>query len=78
MPNHYNERWEGPIRGFRLPMTAWNRLADEGITTFNQLKAVADQLERFEGIGPKTAEVIRGEIARIAASEEQPSAVRPN
>ena len=46
MPNHFNERWEGPIRGLRLPLTVWNTLRDEGITTIDQLRAVADQLDQ--------------------------------
>ncbi|WP_157934315.1 hypothetical protein [Microvirga ossetica] len=55
MPNHYLERWEGPNRGFRLPLAAWNSLHEEGITTLDQLKAGADQLERLVGIGAKMA-----------------------
>jgi len=78
MPNYFNERWEGPIRGLRLPLTVWNRLADEGITTFDQLKAIVDQLERLDKIGPKIAQVIREELAHMAAPEEQPSAVNHN
>jgi hypothetical protein len=69
MPTHYYERFEGPIRGLRLPLAAWNSLHDEGITTLDQLKAV--RLERLVGIGPKLAQVIRDELARLAA--EQPS-----
>jgi endonuclease III len=33
--------------------------------TVAQLKAVADRLERLEGMGPKTARVVREELARI-------------
>jgi len=43
MPNQYCERWEGPIRGLRLPLAAWNRLQEEGITTIDQLQAAADR-----------------------------------
>ena len=68
--SNYPELWEGPIRGLRLPFTAWNRLLAEGITTFEQLKAAAHQLEQINGIGPKMARVIRDEIARAAASNE--------
>jgi endonuclease III len=42
-------------------------LEDEGITTIDQLKAVADQLERLPGIGMKTARIIRDEITRVSA-----------
>jgi hypothetical protein len=73
MPSHLHERWEGPIRGLRLPLTAWNSLQAEGITTLGQLMAVADRLEQLIRIGPKTAQVIREELARVAASEGQPS-----
>jgi endonuclease III len=65
MPSHFDDRWGGPIRGLRLPLTAWRSLEDGGITTIAQLKAVADQLERLPGIGPKTAQVLRKELARI-------------
>ena len=71
MASHLHESWEGPIRGLRLPLTAWNSLQAEGITTLGQLMAVADRLERLTGIGPKTAQVIRKELARVAASEGQ-------
>jgi Holliday junction resolvasome RuvABC DNA-binding subunit len=69
MPTHYDERWGGPIRGLRLPLAAWTSLKDDGITTIAQLKAVADQLERLPGIGPKTAQVLRKELARASAPE---------
>jgi len=44
-------------------------LRRENITTMSKLRAVADRLERFEGIGSKLAQAIRAELARI----EQPS-----
>ncbi|WP_162820757.1 hypothetical protein [Microvirga calopogonii] len=69
MPNHYKERWEGPIRGLRLPLAAWNSLHKEGITTIDQLTAVADRLERLPGIGLTMARIIRQELARLAATE---------
>lgn len=69
MPNHYSERWEGPIRGLRLPLAAWNSLHDEGIRTIDQLKAVADRLELLVGIGSNMARVIRAELTRISAPE---------
>jgi hypothetical protein len=69
MPNHFDERWLGPIRGLRLPLTVWNTLMDEGITTLDQLRAIADQLERLPGIGSKMARVTREELARASAPE---------
>jgi DNA-directed RNA polymerase alpha subunit len=73
MPNYYVERLRGPIKGLRLPLIAWNRLKAEGITTLDQLKAVADELEYLNRVGPKTARTIREELSRLEASEEQPS-----
>jgi hypothetical protein len=70
MPNHYLERWEGPIKGLRLPLAAWNSLHDEGITTLDQLKAVANQLEQFVGIGTKIAGLIREELTRLADGDK--------
>jgi hypothetical protein len=69
--SHYHERVEGPIRGLRLPSMAWNKLQDENIRTFDQLKAAAHRLDQIFGIGPKMAQVIRDEITRVAASKEK-------
>jgi len=69
MPNHYDERWEGPIRGLRLPLTAWNSLQEDGISTIDQLRAIAHQLESLPGIGTKTAQVILAELARVSPAE---------
>jgi len=66
MPNHFNERWEGPIKGLRLPLIVWNTLMDEGITTLDELRAIADQLERLPGIGSKMAWVTREELVRAS------------
>lgn len=55
----------GPITGLHLPRHAWHGLRKHGIMTVAQLKAVADRLERLEGMGPKTARVVREELARI-------------
>jgi hypothetical protein len=65
------EDCEGPIRGLRLPLNAWNALHREGITTIAQLRAKADRIERFSGIGPKTALAIRVELGRVALLEAQ-------
>jgi DNA integrity scanning protein DisA with diadenylate cyclase activity len=71
MPTHHDERWGGPIRGLRLPLTIWNSLRDEGITTISRLQAIADQLEKLDGIGPKAARIIREELARVSAPRGQ-------
>jgi hypothetical protein len=68
MPHGKWERFGGPIRGLRLPLNAWDALRREGITTIGQLRAVADRLETLPSIGPKTAHLIREELARVTAS----------
>jgi DNA-directed RNA polymerase alpha subunit len=67
------EDCEGPIRGLRLPLNAWNVLHRENITTLPQLTAIADRIERFPGIGAKTALAIRVELGRLALLEAQSS-----
>jgi hypothetical protein len=75
MPNPLNDGWGGPIRGLHLhlPLTVWSSLRDEGVTTIDELRVVADQLERLPGIGTKTARLIRDELARASALEGGPS-----
>jgi DNA-directed RNA polymerase alpha subunit len=58
------EKIPGPIEGLRLPQRAWAMLRRENITTIDRLRAVADRLQRFEGVGFRTARAIREEIAR--------------
>jgi hypothetical protein len=70
MPNGFHGSCEGPIGRFRLPQSVWNVLQRENITTFDQLRAVADRIEQFLGIEPKMALVVRDEIARVAAFTE--------
>ena len=72
MPLFY-EACKGPIDGLSLPHNAWEVLRRENIETLDQLKAVVDRLEQFEGIGPKTARVIRRELARVTSSGEPTS-----
>ncbi len=63
----------GPIHGLRLPRQAWAGLCKHGITTLDQLEAMADRLKRLEHIGPKTARVVRKELARLAVLPAQAS-----
>jgi DNA-directed RNA polymerase alpha subunit len=66
-----NPRWDligGPIRGLRLPFQAWEALRKEGITTVDRLRVVADEIHTLPGIGPKTAQLIREELARVTSS----------
>ena len=78
MPLFY-ETCKGPIDGLSLPHNAWEVLRRENIETLDQLKAVVDRLEQFEGIGPKTARVIRGNSPASRRPESQPPAeVKPS
>jgi hypothetical protein len=72
MPNPRWERIGGPIRGLRLPLEAWEALRREGITTLDGLRAMADQIHTLPGIGSKTAQLIREELARVTSSKEGP------
>ena len=65
MSSGYFQPCEGPIRGLRLPLNASVELERANITTLDQLMAVAPRLERIRGIGPKTAQTIRAELARL-------------
>jgi hypothetical protein len=40
--------------------------------TLNRLKAVVYRIEQFTGVGVKTAQAVRAELARVALLEEQP------
>ncbi len=63
----------GPIEGLHLPSRAWSALRDEDITTLDQLIMAASRIERVTpGIGRKTAQRIRAELARVLAAERQP------
>ena len=72
MPRHF-ETCGGPIEGLYVPRLAWDVFDRENIQTIDQLRAVAGQLERFDGIGSKTAQAIRLELDRVAAPGEQTS-----
>jgi DNA-directed RNA polymerase alpha subunit len=61
----------GPIRGLRLPYETWEALRREGITTLERLRAMADEIHTLPGIGPKTAQMIREEFARVTSSRKR-------
>jgi hypothetical protein len=65
------ETCAGTLKDLYLPCLAWEVLRREDIQTIDQLRAVAGQLDQFDGIGPITAQVIRQELDRIAAPGEQ-------
>jgi hypothetical protein len=61
---------DGPIHGLYLPQRAWEVLDREHVRTVDQLRAIANRLERLDGIGPITARTIRQELDRVAAPGE--------
>ena len=65
------ETCEGTLEGLYLPQLAWDVFHRENIQTIDQLRAVAGQLERFDGFGPITVRAIRQELDRVAAPGEQ-------
>jgi hypothetical protein len=69
MPSALHRPRTGPIRGLRLPHNAWLVLHRENITTIDELRAVADNLKGFDGIGPKTARAIRAELTRVVSPD---------
>jgi hypothetical protein len=70
MPQFY-DTCAGPIQGLYLPPPAWDVLRRENIQTLEQLKAAADQLEQFDGISVRMAQVIRQALAHVALPENQ-------
>jgi DNA-directed RNA polymerase alpha subunit len=70
MPTNPWDLSEGYIPGLRLPQSTWNALRLEGITTIEQLRAMADQVHKLPGIGRKSAQVIREELARLAPPDQ--------
>jgi DNA-directed RNA polymerase subunit F len=70
-PCYYYDLRAGPIEGLNLPYATWVVLRRENITTLDQLRTVADHLEQVVGIGPKTARMIREELARVVPSKNR-------
>jgi DNA-directed RNA polymerase alpha subunit len=70
MPKGIAERWEGHIPGLRLPLNTWDALQREGITTIEQLRAMAARIHWLPGIGRKSAQIIREELARLAPPDQ--------
>jgi DNA-directed RNA polymerase alpha subunit len=68
---HFYDTCAGPIRGLYLPVIAWEVLGRENIQTIDQLRADADRLEQFDGIGSRMAQVIRQALVHVASPEEQ-------
>ena len=72
MPHVY-DTCPGPIEGLYLPPIAWEVLQRENIQTMEQLRANEHQLEQFDGISPRMAQVIRLALAYVIPFEEQTS-----
>jgi hypothetical protein len=63
---HFYDTCAGPIAGLHLPPIAWEALQRENIQTMDELRANADRLEQFDGIGPGMAHMIRLTLAYVA------------
>ncbi len=48
---HFYDTYAGPIAGLYLPLIAWEVLQRENIQTMDELRANADRLEQFDGLG---------------------------
>jgi hypothetical protein len=48
---HFYDTCAGPIAGLYLPPIAWEVLQRENIQTLDELRANADRLEQFDGLG---------------------------
>jgi hypothetical protein len=70
---HFYSTCIGPIKDLYLPPVAWDVLRREKIRTLEQLRSVADGIDRLPGIGDGSARVVREELARLTSLEEQPS-----
>jgi len=68
---HFYDTCAGPIEGLYLPPSAWEVLQREDIQTLDQLRANADRLEQFDGIGVGMAHMIRLTLAYVAPFGER-------
>ena len=73
---HFYDTCAGHIEGLYLPPVAWEVLRRENIQTIDQLRANADQLEQFDGISVRIAQVIRLALAYVAPFGEQTSSTK--
>jgi hypothetical protein len=70
---HFYDTCAGPIEGLYLPPVAWEVLRRENIQTLDQLRANAHQLEQFDGMSVRMAQVIRIALAYVTPFEDQTS-----
>jgi hypothetical protein len=73
---HFYDTCAGPIAGLYLPPIAWEVLQRENIQTLDELRANADRLEQFDGIGPGMAHMIRLTLAYVAPLGEQTASTK--
>ena len=66
MPRGTSKLPHDPFDGLRLPLNAWRALESAQITSLNQLKVLAPLIEQIPGIEPRTAEVIKDRLDRLA------------
>jgi len=65
MPRSPLQNPDDPFDGLLLPMSAWKVLEDAQITSLEQLKTPAPQLEPIRSIDPETAQVINERLDRL-------------
>jgi hypothetical protein len=75
---HFYDTCAGPIEGLYLPPIAWEVLERENIQTLDQIRANAHQLEQFDGISIRMAQVIRLALAYATPFEEQTAGTKQN
>ena len=75
---HFYDTCAGPIEGLYLPPIAWEVLQKENIQTLDQLRANAHQLEQFDGISIRMAQVIRLALAYATPFEDQTARAKQN
>jgi hypothetical protein len=67
MPRSASQNSDDPFDGLLLPMSAWKALEDAKITSLEQLKTIASQLEQISGMDPETAQIIKDRLEGLAA-----------
>jgi hypothetical protein len=67
MPQGVSKLPDDPFDGLRLPLSAWRALESARITSLDQLKALAPLIEQVPGIEPRTADVIKNRLDRLAS-----------
>ncbi len=75
MPYIY-DTCSGLIRGLYLPPGAGDVLHRENIETLDQIRTSADQLEQFDGISVRMAQVIRQAPADVTPSDDQTASTK--